>query len=66
MTDLRTQRLGEIAATPAFRTIDGESIRLAESEPRNADARLFSPWPESVFAYELTWSRLAETTPGGR
>ena len=23
---------------------------------------MFSPWPESVFAYEPVWSRLAETT----
>jgi len=59
----RTERfLGELAAMPTFRTIDGVSIRFAESDRRNADALLLSPWPESVFAYEAIWPRLAETT----
>jgi pimeloyl-ACP methyl ester carboxylesterase len=58
----REQLLNETAATPIFRTVDGVSIRFAESEPRHADALLLSPWPESVFAYEPIWSRLAETT----
>jgi pimeloyl-ACP methyl ester carboxylesterase len=52
----------EIAAKPTFRVIDGVSIRFAESERRGTDALLLSPWPESVMAYEPTWSRLAETT----
>lgn len=43
-----------------FRTIDGLSIRFLEARPRDADALLLSPWPESVMAYELIWSRLAE------
>jgi pimeloyl-ACP methyl ester carboxylesterase len=43
-----------------FRTIDGLSIRFAESEDRNDHALLLSPWPESLFAYEPMWSRLAE------
>lgn len=60
--DQRQQSLGEIAARPTFRTIDGLSIRFVESEPRNTDALLLSPWPESVFAYEPIWSRLADTT----
>jgi pimeloyl-ACP methyl ester carboxylesterase len=38
------------------------SIRFVESDPGDSDALLLSPWPESVFAYEPTWSRLAETT----
>jgi pimeloyl-ACP methyl ester carboxylesterase len=29
---------------------------------RETDALLLSPWPESVFAYERIWSRLAEPT----
>ena len=62
MTSRRDQRLGELAARPTFRTIDGLSIRFVESEQRNSDALLLSPWPESVFAYEPTWSRLAEET----
>ena len=62
----RTPSLSEIAAKPAFRSIDGLSIRFVESEPGHSDALLLSPWPESVFAYEAIWSRLADTdTPGG-
>jgi pimeloyl-ACP methyl ester carboxylesterase len=45
-----------------FRTIDGLSIRFAESEDREDHALLLSPWPESLFAFEPTWSRLAEHT----
>src|ERR1700722_14422597 len=58
----RDQALSEIASKPTFRTIDGLSIRFAESGPGTSDALLLSPWPESVFAYEATWSRLAEAT----
>jgi pimeloyl-ACP methyl ester carboxylesterase len=45
---------------PQFRTIDGLSIRYAESELHDNHALLLSPWPESIFCYEPTWSRLAE------
>ena len=45
---------------PQFRTIDGLSIRLAESEDRGDHALLLNPWPESLFAFEPTWARLAE------
>ncbi len=45
---------------PQVRTIDGLSIRFAESEPRETGALLLSPWPESIYAYEPTWRRLAE------
>jgi pimeloyl-ACP methyl ester carboxylesterase len=45
-----------------FRTIDGLSIRYAESEDRDDHALLLSPWPESLFAFEPTWVRLAEHT----
>lgn len=45
-----------------FRTIDGLSIRYAESEPRDDHALLLSPWPESIYCYEPTWNRLAEHT----
>ena len=45
-----------------LRTIDGLFIRYGESEPRDAQALLLSPWPESVYSYEPTWSRLAEHT----
>jgi pimeloyl-ACP methyl ester carboxylesterase len=60
--DPRDQALSEIASKPTFRTIDGLSIRFAESGQGKSDALLLSPWPESVFAYEATWSRLAEAT----
>jgi pimeloyl-ACP methyl ester carboxylesterase len=61
MTDGAARPLSEIAATPTFRIIDGLSIRFVESDGRDADALLFSPWPESVFAYEPIWAQLAET-----
>jgi pimeloyl-ACP methyl ester carboxylesterase len=47
---------------PQTRNVDGLSIRYAESEPRDEHALLFSPWPESIYAYEPTWNRLAEHT----
>jgi pimeloyl-ACP methyl ester carboxylesterase len=47
---------------PQFRSIDGLSIRYAESEPRDDHALLLSPWPESIYCYEPTWHRLAEQT----
>jgi pimeloyl-ACP methyl ester carboxylesterase len=47
---------------PQVRTIDGLSIRYAESEARNDHALLLSPWPESIYSYEPTWSRLTEHT----
>jgi pimeloyl-ACP methyl ester carboxylesterase len=50
------------AIQPQVRTIDGLSIRYAESEPRDDQALLLSPWPESLYCYEPTWTRLAEHT----
>lgn len=47
---------------PQVRTIDGLSIRYAESEPQGDHALLLSPWPESIYCYEPTWTRLAEHT----
>jgi pimeloyl-ACP methyl ester carboxylesterase len=47
---------------PQFRTIDGLSIRYAQSEQRDDHALLLSPWPESLFAFEPMWARLAEHT----
>ena len=61
-TSRQDYRLSEIEANPTFRIIDGLSIRFVESGPGSSDALLLSPWPESVFAYEPTWSRLAEAT----
>jgi len=45
---------------PQTRVIDGLSIRFAESEDRDDHALLLNPWPESLFAFAPTWSRLAE------
>jgi pimeloyl-ACP methyl ester carboxylesterase len=45
-----------------FRTIDGLTIRFAESEDRDDHALLLSPWPESLLAFEQMWARLAEHT----
>lgn len=44
---------------PRFRTIDGLSVRYAESDrPRDREALLLSPWPESLYSYDATWSKL--------
>lgn len=47
---------------PQFGTIDGLSIRYAESEDpgRGVHALLLNPWPESLYAFEPTWSHLAQ------
>jgi pimeloyl-ACP methyl ester carboxylesterase len=46
-----------------FRTIDGLSIRYAESQDQHSEhALLLSPWPESLLAFEPTWTRLAQHT----
>lgn len=47
---------------PRLRTVDGLSIRYAESEdPGTGEhALLLSPWPESLYAFEAVWPRLAE------
>ena len=45
-----------------FRTIDGVTIRFAESEEREEHAILLSPWPESILAFEQIWARLAGST----
>jgi pimeloyl-ACP methyl ester carboxylesterase len=43
-----------------FRLIDGLTVRFAVSEDRGDQALLLSPWPESLLAFEPSWSRLAE------
>jgi pimeloyl-ACP methyl ester carboxylesterase len=45
-----------------FRVIDGLSVRFAESEDREDQALLLNPWPESLLAFEPTWTRLAAHT----
>jgi pimeloyl-ACP methyl ester carboxylesterase len=56
------QPLHELAEKATFRIVDGVAIRFVESDRRDTDALLLSPWPESVFAYEPIWSRLADQT----
>jgi len=50
----------QVSIRTKYRTIDGLTIRYAESEERDAHALLLCPWPESLFAFEPTWTRLAE------
>ena len=45
-----------------FRVIDRLSVRFAESENRSDQALLLNPWPESLLAFEPTWTRLAAHT----
>ena len=45
---------------PQKMPIEGLSIRFAESGTGSQHALLLSPWPESLFAFEQMWSRLAE------
>jgi pimeloyl-ACP methyl ester carboxylesterase len=45
-----------------FKTIDGLSIRFAESGQRDDHALLLCPWPESLLAFDQIWSKLAERT----
>jgi hypothetical protein len=51
---------------PQFRIIDGRSIRFAESEGRNDDALLVSPWPESLFASSRSGRGWLAACPGRR
>ena len=50
------------AIYPQYRTINGLSVRFAESNDtnKNEQALLLCPWPESLFAFEPTWSQLSE------
>jgi pimeloyl-ACP methyl ester carboxylesterase len=60
-----TRRMNEWLNGPIktqFRTVDGLTIRYAESDDRDDHALLLSPWPESLYAFEPTWLRLAEHT----
>jgi hypothetical protein len=43
-----------------FRKLDGLSICFAESESRMDEALLLCPWPESLFAFDPMWERLAQ------
>ena len=46
-----------------FRTVDGTTIRYAESSgPSEQSILLTSPWPESVYAFVPIWSSLAQSS----
>jgi pimeloyl-ACP methyl ester carboxylesterase len=45
-----------------FRLIGGLTVRFAVSEDHGDHALLFSPWPESLLAFEPVWWRLAKRT----
>jgi pimeloyl-ACP methyl ester carboxylesterase len=46
--------------SPRRRTADGLHIRYAETEgPADETILLLNPWPESLFAWNTIWSRLA-------
>ncbi len=57
MTDSATTQI-----TTRRRDADGLRIRYADSEGvRDETVLLLNPWPESLFAWEAIWSRLAAT-----
>jgi pimeloyl-ACP methyl ester carboxylesterase len=50
------------AIVPRYTTIDGLSIRFAQSTPNpdsSSHALLLSPWPESVYAFDRVWNLLS-------
>jgi pimeloyl-ACP methyl ester carboxylesterase len=56
---MRTSKTAMI--TPRFRTIDGLSIRYADSGGADRPVLLLtSPWPESIFAFSGMWPTLAK------
>jgi len=60
--DLRPETEHAMSAVihPQTKVIDGLAIRFAEGGTGPRQALLLNPWPESVFAYEQVWPRLAE------
>jgi pimeloyl-ACP methyl ester carboxylesterase len=51
-----------VPMTPRQREADGLMIRYADTEARaDETVLLLNPWPESLYAWETIWSRLAET-----
>ena len=51
-----------VQISPRQRTADGLQIRYAETERATDETiLLLNPWPESLFAWNTIWSRLAQT-----
>jgi pimeloyl-ACP methyl ester carboxylesterase len=44
----------------AWRTIDGLNVRYAKGGKGSEKIVLFSPWPESIFAFAPVWDRLTK------
>ena len=44
----------------AWRTIDGLNVRYARGGKSGEKVVLFSPWPESIFAFAPVWSGLTK------
>lgn len=53
---------GSAEISPAFRAIDGLSIRYADSGAARGGPTILltSPWPESIYAFASMWGSLAE------
>jgi pimeloyl-ACP methyl ester carboxylesterase len=64
MATITTRNAAALATETGIQTkfvdLDGLSVRYAESERRDDQALLLSPWPESLYAFAPTWSSLAE------
>jgi pimeloyl-ACP methyl ester carboxylesterase len=51
-----------VQISPRQRTADGLQIRYAETDRASDETiLLLNPWPESLFAWNTIWSRLAQT-----
>jgi pimeloyl-ACP methyl ester carboxylesterase len=51
-----------VRMSPREREVDGLAIRYAETEGVEGETvLLLNPWPESLFAWNTIWSRLAKT-----
>lgn len=48
------------SVTPQYTSVDGLSIRFADSGPGDRDVLLLSPWPKSIFAFEHVWHQLSQ------
>jgi pimeloyl-ACP methyl ester carboxylesterase len=61
MSNTHPITLGAGAVRPEVRTIDGVSVRYADTGGhRETTLLLTSPWPESIYAFAPMWTTLAE------
>ncbi len=52
--------MGQRAFVVAWRTIDGLNVRYATGGKSGEKVVLFSPWPESIFAFAPVWEGLTK------